>query len=85
MIYVAFLPETAGEDVFGRLASAAGGLVEAAAAAPGCWAGPRWPAGGKSRVAGWGKGRADVALMRRVKQVFDPAGILSPGRFVGGM
>ena len=85
VIYVAFLPETAGEDVFGRLASAAGELVEAAAAARGYCAVPWCPAEVKSRVAVWGKDRADVALMRRVKQVFDPAGILSPGRFVGGM
>lgn len=32
----------------------------------------------------WGIEGADVALMRRVKQTFDPAGVLSPGRGPGG-
>jgi glycolate oxidase FAD binding subunit len=33
----------------------------------------------------WGPARPDFELMRRVKTVFDPAGILSPGRFAGGI
>jgi glycolate oxidase FAD binding subunit len=34
----------------------------------------------------WGPVAPDVlALMRAVKQQFDPDGILSPGRFVGGL
>ncbi len=85
VVYVAFLPETADEGVFERLALGAGELVEAAAAARGFCAVPWCPAELKSRVAIWGKERADVGLMRKVKQVFDPGGILSPGRFVGGM
>ncbi len=39
----------------------------------------------KSQIKIWGPAREDFALMKRMKQVFDPHGILSPGRFVGGM
>jgi glycolate oxidase FAD binding subunit len=33
----------------------------------------------------WGPPRNDFALMRRVKAAFDPRGVLSPGRFAGGI
>lgn len=33
----------------------------------------------------WGPTRGDFALMRAIKKAFDPKGILSPGRFVGGI
>ena len=33
----------------------------------------------------WGYGGNAVEIMRRIKQQFDPEGILSPGRFVGGI
>jgi FAD/FMN-containing dehydrogenase len=39
------------------------------------------------RAAGgvWGAARPDFGLMLRVKQAFDPNGVLSPGRFAGGI
>ena len=39
------------------------------------------------RLAGdpWGPPRADLPLMRKVKDAFDPQHILSPGRFAGGI
>ncbi|HZP26275.1 MAG TPA: FAD-binding oxidoreductase [Dehalococcoidia bacterium] len=33
----------------------------------------------------FGATRADFELMRRIKQQFDPAGVLNPGRFLGGL
>jgi glycolate oxidase FAD binding subunit len=33
----------------------------------------------------WGEIGPSFPLMRRVKEAFDPAGILAPGRFVGGL
>jgi FAD/FMN-containing dehydrogenase len=32
----------------------------------------------------WGSGH-DLAQMLKVKKVFDPLGIFSPGRFIGGI
>jgi glycolate oxidase FAD binding subunit len=39
----------------------------------------------KRRIALWGEPREDFASMQRVKNVFDPHGVLSPGRFCGGL
>ncbi|MGH9614928.1 MAG: FAD-binding oxidoreductase, partial [Bryobacteraceae bacterium] len=40
----------------------------------------------KSSAGGaWGPPRPDFALMKRVKNSFDPNGVLSPGRFAGGI
>jgi glycolate oxidase FAD binding subunit len=40
----------------------------------------------KARLDVWGRvGDAELSLMRRVKEQFDPTGTLSPGRFVGGI
>ncbi|MFZ0821555.1 MAG: FAD-binding oxidoreductase [Candidatus Acidiferrales bacterium] len=39
----------------------------------------------KRAVNVWGEARPDFELMRRVKHVFDPGNILSPGRFAGGV
>jgi FAD/FMN-containing dehydrogenase len=39
----------------------------------------------KARVDVWGTGGDALPLMRRIKQQFDPTGILNRGRFVGGI
>lgn len=39
----------------------------------------------KSRVEVWGTPGNDFDIMRKVKQAWDPKGILSPGRFVGSL
>jgi glycolate oxidase FAD binding subunit len=33
----------------------------------------------------WGAGKDALPLMRRIKEQFDPARILNPGRFVGAI
>jgi glycolate oxidase FAD binding subunit len=45
----------------------------------------RCPVEIKKLVDVWGPTRTDFQLMRAIKSQFDPAGILSPGRFVGGI
>ncbi|QYJ15863.1 hypothetical protein Rxycam_01691 [Rubrobacter xylanophilus DSM 9941] len=39
----------------------------------------------KRRVDAWGPGGDYLGLARRVKEKFDPRGILGPGRFIGGI
>jgi glycolate oxidase FAD binding subunit len=39
----------------------------------------------KRRVGVWGPPADSIGLTRRVKEKFDPRGILSPGRFIGGI
>jgi glycolate oxidase FAD binding subunit len=41
------------------------------------------PAELKARVEVWGESGDDFEMMRKLKSVWDPKGILSPGRFVG--
>jgi glycolate oxidase FAD binding subunit len=39
----------------------------------------------KSEINIWGAPSGDFPLMQKLKNVFDPGGILSPGRFIGGL
>jgi FAD/FMN-containing dehydrogenase len=45
----------------------------------------RAPAEIKGRIKIWGEVGSDLVVMKRVKDQIDPAGIMSPGRFVGGL
>ena len=58
-----------------ELATAAGGsaIVE------------RCPAAVKRNIDVWGDSPQGIEIMRRIKEKFDPSGILNPGRFVGGI
>ncbi len=39
----------------------------------------------KKEMSVWGSTGNDFTLMQRIKEQFDPAGILNPGRYVGGL
>ena len=39
----------------------------------------------REKVHVWGQPRNDLRIVRRLKEEIDPAGILNPGRFVGGI
>jgi glycolate oxidase FAD binding subunit len=39
----------------------------------------------KARLDIWGRQRTDYTVMRRLKDRLDPAGVMNPGRFVGGI
>jgi glycolate oxidase FAD binding subunit len=43
------------------------------------------PAALKRAMDAWGKPRQALSVMRRLKAEFDPRGLMSPGRFVGGI
>ncbi|MDO8612488.1 MAG: FAD-binding oxidoreductase [Dehalococcoidia bacterium] len=63
--------------------SVAGALRELTSAAGGTLVLERCPLDLKRRVDVFGEPPASFGLMRRVKEQFDPRGVLSPGRFVG--
>jgi glycolate oxidase FAD binding subunit len=58
-----------------REAEAAGGSLVLEAAPPPL----------KATLDAWGKPGEAFAVMRRLKAQFDPAAVLSPGRFLGGI
>jgi glycolate oxidase FAD binding subunit len=45
----------------------------------------RAPTAMKGRLAVWGTTGSDFAVMKRIKTQIDPTGIMSPGRFIGGL
>lgn len=45
----------------------------------------RCPSEMKRHVDVWGPAGSDFALMHKLKELWDPKGVLSPGRFVGGL
>ncbi|MDP6455010.1 MAG: FAD-binding oxidoreductase [SAR202 cluster bacterium] len=45
----------------------------------------RCPVELKSELDVWGEAGDSIEIMRRLKQQYDPKGILSPGRFIGGI
>jgi glycolate oxidase FAD binding subunit len=68
------------------LAGAVSGLRAALAPEGGSLVIERAPRAVKDTVDVWGPVAPEVlAIMRRLKSEFDPAGILNPGRFVGGL
>lgn len=71
-----------GDEVLAALA----GTVRDATRRHGGWAVfESMPAGLRGQLDPWGFDGAALAVMRRVKAALDPAGLFSPGRFVGGI
>jgi glycolate oxidase FAD binding subunit len=90
IVFLALLPPQAGQldaETLGRLAQAATEVMHACSSAEiGARPMIEWcPVELKREVNVWGPARDDLALMRRLKKVFDPKDILNPGRFFGGI
>ena len=74
-----------GADSAGRLAEIVASLREFTVEAKGSLVVLHAPAAVKARVDVWGPPGINFALMRGLKEQFDPGKILNPGRFVGGL
>jgi len=85
VIYLALLPKDRSDEGHLRVIQATDQILFECAGLGGNATIPWSPAEWKSSLKVWGPERGDVDLMRRVKKLFDPPGILSPGRFVGGL
>lgn len=83
--YVALLPSTRDEDSLERVQRAARHILGMCAQLGGNAAIPWAPAEWKKSLTISGSDRGDFEQMRKLKHVFDPAGVLAPGRFVGGI
>jgi len=85
LIYLALAPGNAAAGAINRLAAAGEELFTATAQAGGTAVIEFCPAELKRKMSVWGPPRTDLALMKNLKKEFDPRGILSPGRFYGGI
>jgi glycolate oxidase FAD binding subunit len=85
VIYLALLPRERDDQSRTRVANATNDILAAAAKLNGHATIPWAPSEWKCALKIWGFARADFAEMQKVKQVFDPQGIMAPGRFVGGL
>jgi glycolate dehydrogenase FAD-binding subunit len=83
LVYWALLPDPG--QAIERLAAAATEFFDAARQAGGCAVVERCPSELKRHVNVWGPAGEDAKLMQKLKAVFDPQGILAPGRYYGGI
>jgi len=85
VVYFALLPTDHGEESRRRVIQASDHILNECAKLEGNATIPWSPAEWKSALKVWGLPRADLEQMRKIKAVFDPGGILGPGRFLGGL
>jgi glycolate dehydrogenase FAD-binding subunit len=85
LIYVALLPRERDEPSRDRVANTTNDILTTAAKFGGHATIPWAPTEWKSALKIWGLVRGDLAEMQKVKKVFDPHGIMAPGRFVGAL
>jgi len=69
----------------GKAIEAIGALLERCRKTGGNLVVQRAPTELKGDLPMWGETRPDFTLMKRIKEQLDPGGIMSPGRFVGGL
>ena len=84
-LYFALQPDHLGDKTISSLAQIASGVFEYAAAHNGSASILFCPTILKRVVNVWGPARNDAALMRLVKNAFDPENVFAPGRFVAGI
>jgi glycolate oxidase FAD binding subunit len=85
VIYLALLPWKNDAEEIRRLAETCAHLQDQGTILGDHVTIPWCPTELKRRVSVWGLPRGDLDLMLKVKDVFDPQHVLSPGRFYGGI
>jgi glycolate oxidase FAD binding subunit len=85
IIYFVLLPSDRNEETERRVAQATDEIVSTSVKLEGTAWIPWCPSEWKNKLKVWGLERGDSAQMPKVKKVFDPHGIFSPGRFAGGL
>ena len=85
IIYFALLPADLSQASHRQVVAATNQILAAGATLGANVTIPWCPSEWKSALKVWGPERPDLAQMRKVKKVFDPLGIFSPGRFIGGI
>jgi FAD/FMN-containing dehydrogenase len=85
VVYLALLPSARDEQMRERVANASERIQNACAQLGGNVTIPFCPSEWKSALRIWGPERADFEQMRKLKEVFDPQGVLARGRFTGGI
>ena len=85
VIYFAMLPADLSEASHRQVVAATNQILAAGASLGTNMTIPWCPSEWKSALKIWGPERHDLAQMQKVKKVFDPLGIFSPGRFIGGI
>jgi glycolate oxidase FAD binding subunit len=85
IIYFALLPGKQDDQAKHDVENATSMIHEACATLDGQSTIPWCPTGWKTNLKIWGLENPAFPQIKKVKMVFDPQGILSPGRFVGGL
>lgn len=85
VIYVVLLPREKNEQTRASVAKATEQILTACGTLEGNATVPWCPAEWKGAVKVWGLDRAEFPMMAKLKNVFDAPGVLSPGRFMGGL
>ena len=85
VIYFAVLPAERSHASHRQVVAATNQILAAGANLGANTTIPWCPSEWKSALKIWGPERSDLAQMQKVKKVFDPLGIFSPGRFIGGI
>jgi len=84
MVHLALMPDARDEQMRARVVNASQRIQNACAQLGGNATIPFCPSEWKAALKIWGLERGDFEQMRKLKRVFDPPGVLAPGRFAGG-
>jgi glycolate oxidase FAD binding subunit len=85
IIYFALLPNARNEESKKHIENATNAIHDACAKLGGQSTIPWCPTEWKANLIIWGLENPALRQMQKIKTVFDPQGVLGPGRFVGGL